>query len=117
LLAGSAGLLGNLMICCLCSLIVAFLPAYGSLAYMMLILNAYLIVFNCLPLPALDGFAILKAFCPLSEKVVQFFEYWGFIVLLVLIHIPWVRHGLSFLVQLILTVFIQLGLKMQIGVG
>ncbi|MDR0392875.1 MAG: site-2 protease family protein [Puniceicoccales bacterium] len=117
LLAGSAGIFGNLILCLTCSFVLAFIPSLHSLAYAMLTLNAFLITFNCLPLPSLDGFCVCKYFFKISERWIRFAECWGFIILLILINIPIVRHYFSCMVQGIFTFFVQLGLKLQLLVS
>lgn len=49
----------------------------------LVVLNLYLMFFNLLPIPPLDGGAVMAWFLPRSmQHVVEFFERWGFLILL-----------------------------------
>ena len=113
-LAGSAGVFGNLLLCLIASLVLVFFPSCGLLAYRLIELNALLIAFNLIPLPGLDGFYFFKYFFKLSQSTITFLENWGFFIILILIYIPIVRALLSMLVRGILTFFIQ-GLPHLLG--
>ena len=55
--------------------------------YLMITLNVSLAIFNLLPFPPLDGSKVLATFLPESfQPVIEFFEQYGFIVLLLLIY-------------------------------
>ncbi len=114
LLVGSAGIWGNLIICLVSSIVLAFCPFVGTLAYTMLSLNVFLIVFNFLPIPSLDGFYVFKYFFNFSESLIRVLEDWGFIILLVLINVPIVRHVLWTLIQYLLSFFVGLSVNLQL---
>ena len=106
LLAGGAGILGNLLLCFIASLLLTVAPNFALIAYGLLQLNAVLIVFNIIPLPGLDGFYLLQSFTHLSTETVRFLERWGFLVLLFLIQVPLVRMILMMMVEGIMNAFI-----------
>ena len=108
LLAGGAGILGNLLLCLTASLLLTFAPHFTLIAYGLLQLNAVLIVFNIIPLPGLDGFCLLQNLKPLSTEAVRFLERWGFLILLFLIQVPFVRMILMTAVEGIMNAFVVL---------
>ena len=108
LLAGGAGIFGNLLLCFVASLLLTFAPNFALIAYGLLQLNAVLIVFNILPLPGLDGFYLLQSFARLSTETIRFLEHWGFLILLFLIQVPLVRMILMIMVEGIMNAFIVL---------
>jgi Zn-dependent protease len=58
-------------------------------------LNVTLMIFNLLPIPPLDGGAVLAWFLPRSlQYVIDFLQRWGFIILLGLVMIPGVLSTL-----------------------
>lgn len=64
-----AGIIGNLIIAILIALIIRFIPMPTNIALMLVIIiqiNLNLMIFNLLPIPPLDGSAILKAILPTS---------------------------------------------------
>ncbi len=65
-------------------------PAFGSmLVSHLVVLNLILLFFNLLPIPPLDGGAVLAWFLPRSmQGVVDFLNRWGFIILLGLMMTP-----------------------------
>lgn len=107
-LAESAGLVANMMLCFVGAMLLSFSHAYVMLAYLLLELNAVLITFNLLPLPGLDGFALVRYVCKISDETVAFLECWGFFILLLLINIPIVRYLLSSVVHHIVALFLSL---------
>lgn len=86
-----AGVFGNLMICLLASLLmgvsknVANYSMFSNLIY----LNALLIVLNLLPIPPLDGSWILRHVLKIKESTYNAILPFGFIILIVLINMPW----------------------------
>ncbi len=108
ILAGSAGLIGNLLLCLVASIVLAFLPNYRMVAYSLLELNAALITFNLLPIPGLDGFMLLRHGFNLSHTTVDFMERWGFFILILLINIPIIHWLLIKLISCIILCFLQL---------
>ena len=103
-----AGLIGNLLLCFISSLMLAFLPSYRMIAYALLEINALLIAFNCLPLPGLDSFMLLRYSLRLSDETVDFMERWGFFILIILINIPIIRALLLTFMNFIVVSFLQL---------
>lgn len=64
-----AGIVGNLAVAILVALIVRFVPMSYNLELILVIIiqiNLNLMIFNLLPIPPLDGSAILKAILPTS---------------------------------------------------
>lgn len=110
ILAGSAGFLGNLLLCLIGSLILAIGPQYHLIGFSLLQLNALLIAFNLLPIPGLDGFYLVHYLTKMSEETVTFLSHWGFFILLVLINIPMFRELLNFFIQKIVVFFLQISL-------
>ena len=108
LFAGGAGILGNLLLCFIASLLLTIAPNFALIAYGLLQLNAVLIVFNIIPLPGLDGFYLLQSFARLSTETVRFLERWGFLILLFLIQVPFVRVVLMITVEGIMNAFMIL---------
>lgn len=107
ILVSGAGLIGNLLLCFIASLVLAFLPGYRMIAYALLEINALLIVFNCLPLPGLDSFMLLRYGLRLSDETVDFMKRWGFFILIILINIPLVRVLLLAFTNFIVSSFLQ----------
>lgn len=108
ILVSGAGLIGNLLLCFIASLVLAFLPNFRMIAYALLEINALLIAFNCLPLPGLDSFMLLRYGLRLSDETVDFMERWGFFILIILINIPLVRTLLLAFMNFIIASFLQL---------
>ena len=108
ILVGGAGLIGNLLLCFIASLVLAFLPNYRMIAYTLLEINALFIAFNFLPLPGLDSFTLLRYSLRLSDETVNFMEQWSFFILIILINIPIVRTLLLTFMQFIVVSFLQL---------
>lgn len=108
ILAGSAGILGNLLLCLIGALLLLLGQRYYLIGYSLLELNALLIAFNLLPIPGLDGFYLIRYLTKMSEATVDFLSRWGFFILLILINIPIFRTFLSFLVQHIVIFFIKI---------
>ena len=108
ILVNSAGLIGNLLLCFIASLVLAFLPNYRMIAYELLEINALFIAFNCLPLPGLDSFMLLRYSLRLSDETVEFMERWSFFILIILINIPLVRALLLTFMNFIVVSFLQL---------
>lgn len=106
-LAGSAGLLGNFLLCTIAALVIATDTSYQMLAYSLLELNAILIAINLFPIPGLDGFYFIKYIVKPSNTTISFLENWGFFILLLLINIPIIRLGLSSIANGIISIFIK----------
>jgi Zn-dependent protease len=123
----AAGPLSNLLLCLIC---VAFLVIYqiylattlpkGSFLYplvdlvrSMVHVNAVLAVFNLIPLPPLDGAAILQLFLPsdMAEAYEQFVTPYGYFILLILMvagALGWVSQLARLYVDFCATVVDQL---------
>ena len=107
-LVNIAGPICNLLLCFIASLVLAFLPSYRMIAYALLEINALFIAFNCLPLPGLDSFMLLRYGLRLSDETVEFMERWSFFILIILINIPLVRTLLLVFMNFIVVSFLQL---------
>lgn len=108
ILAGSAGFLGNLLLCLIGSLVLILGQKYYLIGYSLLELNALLIALNLLPIPGLDGFYLVRYLTKMSDATVEFLSHWGFFILLVLINVPVFRALLSFFIQKIVVFFLQI---------
>ena len=106
--AEGAGIMGNLFLCLIASVILGCGDRYAMLGYSLLELNAFLIAFNLLPFPGLDGFYFFKYMLKLSQPVILFLENWGFWIILILINVPMFRTFLRFIVQGIVSLFIPI---------
>lgn len=63
----------------------AWMEPLVSLTGTLVMANAFLAVFNMLPIAPLDGFGIIRAYTGGQGKVVQFLEQYGFLILVVII--------------------------------
>ena len=86
-----AGPLMNLILCLIFSLLTVVAGAFGAKSAVSFLfiggaVNGMLFVFNILPVPVLDGFAVLSAFHPAFE---QFARKYSSIVFLVFILLLW----------------------------
>lgn len=100
LIITACGPLMNLIIATVCAILggIALRMGVDSLfqvAYMAVLLNAMLIVFNCIPIPPLDGSHFLRYAINMSEELYMQLSRWGFIILLVLINVPLTRDLIS----------------------
>lgn len=93
-LVAAAGPLSNILLAVLFGLVIRagdfFPPALASafieIAVVIVLINLILAVFNCVPIPPLDGSKVLFAFLPYDWDTVRiFFEQYGFLLLLVFI--------------------------------
>jgi len=107
-IAECAGILGNLLLCFISSIILSFNTQLYTLAYNLLELNAVLIAISFLPLPGMDGFYLIKNIFKLSNTTVNFLENWGFFIMIILIQIPLIRLFLSLIVNSIIGIFIKM---------
>ncbi len=60
-----------------------------------ILMNAALVVFNLIPIPPLDGSRIALRLGIFSEEIFYTLARWGFVILLVLINIPFFRQMMS----------------------
>lgn len=88
-----AGPLSNLALATIISLILRFTNISGILnyfGYILVLINVSLFVFNLLPIPPLDGSKIFLNLLP-SESSLRWreaFDHYGFILLIILIFLP-----------------------------
>lgn len=112
-LVSLAGPVSNLLLALIISLIVKFITLNNVLVLFLSILiqiNVVLAVFNLLPLPPLDGSKIFLAILPQDKSYQwqQAFEKYGFLLIIVLLFLPF--HG-SNIISLIISPIIQLILR------
>src|SRR3989344_1816559 len=90
----SAGILSNLLVALVFSIIIRIAVIYDyaglmdlvSIASVIVIVNLALAIFNLVPIPPLDGSKILFSLLPPSfYRFVSFFEEWALILLLVFV--------------------------------
>lgn len=101
-----AGPLTNFLIAFVIGLFVRFLPAstFSDLLSLIVLANVLLGVFNCVPIPPLDGSKLLFAFLPNSmENVKIMLERFGFV--LVLIFVFYFSHLISPVVEYFMNLF------------
>lgn len=88
-----AGVLTNIAIAVVFALLVQFAPlgeSALSIAYMIIITNIVLAIFNLVPIPPLDGSKIILALIPAKyERRIQSIERYSFIILIVFILYGW----------------------------
>ncbi len=88
-----AGILTNITIAVVFALLVQFAPlgeSALSIAYMIIITNIVLAIFNLVPIPPLDGSKIILAFVPAKyEHRIQAIERYSFVILIVFILYGW----------------------------
>lgn len=99
LLVALAGPAANLIILLICGVLVRILPANTALPYLFLMIglvNAFLMLFNLLPIPPLDGSKVLFIFLEKRQDIIMMLERYGtFILLGIIILAP------SFLTQFV----------------
>ncbi len=101
-----AGPLSNFLIAFVIGLIVRVLPisVFSDLLSVIVLANVLLGVFNCVPIPPLDGSKLLFAFLPASmENVKIFLERFGFV--LVLIFVFYFSHLINPIVEYFMALF------------
>ncbi len=92
MLVGIAGIVGNLLICLVASLLIVFFGKTANLWQQLIFLNAFLIVFNLLPIPPLDGSYILKYLFKISEELYLALSQWGFLIILLLLQLSVIQN-------------------------
>lgn len=116
LLITIAGPLSNLAICLVCALLMPIVykldPKALSLIQMSLLMNAALFVFNLLPIPPLDGGHFLKHALRMGEEAYLNFSRWGFLILLILVNIPYFRFILNTAIQKVVGMFNSIALSL-----
>jgi Zn-dependent protease len=81
------------------SLLVTSQPRFGELVKGLVIMNVGLAVFNLLPIPPLDGAAILRRFIGMSEETYLGLSRWGGLLLLLVINISVTRNLIGLCVE------------------
>ena len=71
-------------------------------------MNAALVVFNLIPIPPLDGSRLCLRLGIFSEEIFYTLARWGFVILLVLINIPFFREIMSVGIELLAIPFVLL---------
>lgn len=63
-------------------------PELAGLFGRILLLNCVLAIFNCIPIPPLDGSHVMRHLVGMSEATYMNLARWGFVILIVLINTP-----------------------------
>ena len=71
-------------------------------------MNAALVVFNLIPIPPLDGSRLALRLGIFSEEIFYTLARWGFVILLILINIPFFRQMMTVGIELLAIPFILL---------
>ncbi len=101
-----AGPFVNLFIALVVGLLIQILPesTFSGLLYIIVLANVLLAVFNCVPIPPLDGSKVLYAFLPASmENFKIALERFGFV--LVLIFVFYFSHVINPIVDYFVALF------------
>jgi Zn-dependent protease len=102
ILVSLAGPAANLLIALVSILVGALFvssqPRFGELVKGLVVMNVGLAVFNLLPIPPLDGAAILRRLIGMSEETYLSMSRWGGLVLLVAINISVTRNLIGWFV-------------------
>ena len=97
ILVAIAGPLANFIMAIIWFLLWKFVPNFGfhQMAQFGVILNLMLMVFNLLPIPPLDGSRVISALLP-YKAALQYnrLERWGFLIVLLLLFIPFDQSNL-----------------------
>ncbi|WP_192483429.1 MULTISPECIES: site-2 protease family protein [Cysteiniphilum] len=97
ILVAIAGPLANFIMAIIWFLLWKFVPNFGfhQMAQFGVILNLMLMVFNLLPIPPLDGSRVISALLP-YKATLQYnrLERWGFLIVLLLLFIPFGQSNL-----------------------
>ena len=97
LIAFAAVLLG-------CAVVVAN-PRFGDLVSETVLMNVGLAVFNLIPIPPLDGGAILRRMVGMSDETYHVYCRWGCLLIFAVLWIPATRSAISFAIVLTLSPF------------
>lgn len=103
----AAGPVSNLLLATILSLVVRFSGINSDILSVAILINISLAVFNLIPIPPLDGSKIFFNLIPDSESSLQWqktLDQYGFIILLVLLFVPF---GNSSLLRLIMSPIIH----------
>lgn len=114
ILVAIAGPLANFIMAIIWFLLWKFVPNFGfhQMAQFGVILNLMLMVFNLLPIPPLDGSRVISALLP-YKAALQYnrLERWGFLIVLLLLFIPFGQSNL--LASILLPLINKLSLLIQ----
>ncbi len=80
-----AGPAANFVIIVLCGILIHLVPAQTALPYLLMVIglvNAFLMLFNLLPIPPLDGSKVLFIFLEKRPDIVQMLERYGMFILI-----------------------------------
>jgi Zn-dependent protease len=81
------------------SFVVSSQPRFGELVKGLVFMNVGLAIFNLLPIPPLDGGAILRRIIGISDEAYLTVSRWASLVLLLAINIEFSRNAIMFLVE------------------
>ena len=76
-------------------------PRTAEIFVSLIVINASLIVIDCLPIPPLPGARVLKQFGVMSEETFEMIARWSGLVLIVAFQIPAVRALLGIVIQVL----------------
>ncbi|WP_151192986.1 site-2 protease family protein [Cysteiniphilum sp. JM-1] len=114
ILVAIAGPLANFIMAIIWFLLWKFVPNFGfhQMAQFGVMLNLMLMVFNLLPIPPLDGSRVISALLP-YKAALQYnrLERWGFLIVLLLLFIPFGQSNL--LASILLPLINKLSLLIQ----
>ncbi|WP_440615871.1 site-2 protease family protein [Cysteiniphilum sp. 6C5] len=114
ILVAIAGPLANFIMAIIWFLLWKFVPNFGfhQMAQFGVVLNLMLMVFNLLPIPPLDGSRVISALLP-YKAALQYnrLERWGFLIVLLLLFIPFGQSNL--LASILLPLINKLALLIQ----
>ena len=106
-LVALAGPAANFIILLLCGIMVRIVPEGTALPYLFItigLINAFLMLFNLLPIPPLDGSKVLFVFLESRPDIIMMLERYGMYILLgVLIFAPGLISQLIFVPALTIT--------------
>jgi Zn-dependent protease len=71
-------------------------------------MNAALVVFNLIPIPPLDGSRLAVRLGIFSEEIFYTLARWGFVILLVLINIPFFQQAMGTAIEFLAFPFLLL---------
>jgi Zn-dependent protease len=87
-----------------CAVVVAN-PRFGDLVEEAVLMNVGLAVFNLIPIPPLDGGAVLRRVVGMSEETYLFCSRWSFFLIFAVLRIPLTRSAIEFAIVLTLSPF------------